>query len=110
MFNISWAACQQPVKYLAEGTPAVCSGYLFSPEQEIEVRTKMDRYATMEKLIAQQDVLIGIQNQRVELYQTQVMKLEEFFQYRKDKEWYINIGFFLGGAVLTAVIATNVNR
>ena len=109
-FNISWAVCQQPVKYLSEGSTSPCSGYLFSPEQEQEVRLKMDRYSTLEKISAQQDVLIGIQNQRIELYQSQVMKLEEFFQYRKDREWYVNIGFFLGGAVLTAVIATNVNR
>jgi len=32
------AQCQQPAKYLEQGSPAPCSGYLFSPEKEAELR------------------------------------------------------------------------
>lgn len=35
--NVS-ANCQQPVKYLEQGIQAPCSGYLFSPEKEAELR------------------------------------------------------------------------
>lgn len=36
-FNVN-ATCQQPVKYLEQGTQTPCSGYLFSPEKEAELR------------------------------------------------------------------------
>lgn len=39
LFTINVSAnCQQPVKYLEQGTQAPCSGYLFSPEKEAELR------------------------------------------------------------------------
>lgn len=109
-FNISWAACSQSVKYLAEGTAAPCSGYLFSPEKEQEVRTKIEQFDPMEKLVKNQDQQIDILNQRLTLAQQQNLHLEQFVQNRSDTNVYINLAFFVGGALITAFIASNVNR
>lgn len=108
--SLSATTCAQPVKYLTEGTPAVCNGYLFSPEKEQDVRLKIDQFETMEKIVKKQDDLINVLNQRIDLAHSQNLHLEQLFQDRKNTEWYINIGFFVGGVVLTAFIAANVNK
>lgn len=109
-FNLSWAACSQSVKYLTEGTPAACTGYLFSPEMELEVRTKVEKVDLMQKLMVNQDQQIDVLNQRLTLAQQQNLHIEQFLQSRNDTNVYINIAFFLGGALITAFIASNVNK
>jgi hypothetical protein len=64
----------------------------------------------MEKLIKNQDALISILNQRVQLAHAQNLELEGFLQKRSDFNVYINVVFFLAGAVLTGIIASNVNK
>ena len=48
--NYSYAACAKPVQSLTEGQAAPCTGYLFSPEKELEVRIAVED----NKLVAQQ--------------------------------------------------------
>lgn len=107
---LSWAECSKPVTYLKETQPATCSGYLFTEEKELEVRTKVLQYDTLDKLVKKQDELIDNLTQRVDLTSKQNIVLYNEIQSRSDREWYINIAFFLGGSLITAYIASNVNR
>jgi len=43
------ASCQQPVKYLEQGSQAPCSGYLFSPEKEAELRLMSENEVLKDK-------------------------------------------------------------
>lgn len=108
--SLSWAECSKPVTYLKESQPAICSGYLFTEEKELEVRTKVLQYDTLDKLVKKQDELIDNLTQRVDLTSKQNIVLYNELQSRSDREWYINIAFFLGGSLITAYIASNVNR
>lgn len=109
--SLSFATvCPQPVKYLTEGSAAPCAGYLFSPEKEQEVRIKIDQFEPMEKLIKNQDELISVLNQRVQLAHAQNLELEGFLQKRSDFNVYMNVAFFLAGAFLTGLIASNVGK
>lgn len=55
----------KPVTPLVTGDPAPCSGYLFTPEKELELRTKNEDY----KLLQQQ---VTIYIQQKELYKQQL--------------------------------------
>lgn len=61
----SFGNCSKPVQYLTEGKPSPCTGYLFSPEQELEVRTKVNDYNRLLELTKKQDELITIQDLRL---------------------------------------------
>jgi hypothetical protein len=108
--SLSFAECSKAVTYLKENDIAKCSGYLFSPEKEQEVRIKIDQFEPMEKLIKNQDELINVLNQRVQLTHAQNLELEGFLQKRSDFNVYVNVAFFLAGAFLTGIIASNVNK
>lgn len=110
IFNLTWAACNKPVTYLTEGSTTLCTGYLFSPEKELEVRIKVENFDNIMEIKNKQNELIDILNQRVKLAQDQNMKLEQYIQERQNMNWYINIGFFIAGALLTGYIASNVNK
>lgn len=108
--SIAWGECSKPVTYLTDTTPAPCTGYLFTPEKELEVRTKVLQYDTLDKLVKKQDELIDNLNQRVDLTTKQNSNLFNELQSRSNQEWYVNIAFFIGGALITAYIAANVNK
>lgn len=110
IFNISNATCNQSVTYLTEGSITKCTGYLFTEEKELEVRTKVDKVELLESLVKNQDQQIDILNQRVKLAQEQNLNLEKFLQNRIDTNLYVNIAFFIGGALITAFISANVNK
>lgn len=100
--------CGKPVSYLQEGSKADCTGFLFSVEKEEEVRIKIANYDVLQIINKTQLEQIDILSQRLKISQEQNQALEKFFYDRKDKEWYVNIGFFIGGALITAFIASNV--
>lgn len=92
--NLTWAECSKPVTYLTEGSTTSCSGYLFTPDKELEVRTKVLQYDTLDKLVNKQNELIDVLNQRVDLTVKQNVVLYNELQSRSNQEWYINIAFF----------------
>lgn len=100
--------CGKPVSYLQEGSKADCTGFLFSPEKEEEIRVKITNYDVLQLINKTQLEQIDILSQRLKISQEQNQALEKFFYERKDKEWYVNIAFFIGGALITAFIASNV--
>lgn len=77
------AACNKPVTYLIETTPAPCTGYLFTPEKEQENRLKLEEsklYKELSEVTIEEN---GILNQRLELYQKHNKELQE--QARKNE-------------------------
>lgn len=108
--SLTFAECNKAVTYLKKNEITKCSGYLFSPEKEQEVRIKIDQFEPMEKLIKNQDELISVLNQRVQLAHAQNLELENFLQKRSDFNVYTNVAFFLAGAFLTGLIASNVGK
>lgn len=95
--QISFGACDKPVTYLTEGTPAKCTGYLFTPEQEKSVREDVFALGKYKELVKMQDDLVGTLNERIDNYEfmTENLRSEnEFIQ--KKNTWMNGIYFVLG--------------
>jgi len=54
--------CQKSVSYLKTNDPSPCTGYLFSPEKELEVRIKIQDYDFLLQEIALKDKQIDSLN------------------------------------------------
>lgn len=102
-------ACNKSVTYLQEGSAAPCTGYLFSPEKEKEVREIKVKYADMSQLVAKQDELTQTLNQRIYVISAQNNNLREEIKNVEsrgtlEKVIYFSLGIVLGlgiGKVLT---------
>lgn len=103
--NISYAGCNNPVTYLKENEPAKCDGYLFTPEKELDVRTKISNYERLETVIQKQDALIDILSKRIDIQVQQNINLSNELQRKETETYWQKAGFFLLGAILTGVIA-----
>lgn len=108
LFNsLAFAECK-PVTYLKEGTPTPCTGYLFTPAEEKEVRNLKDRYEIQQEINLQQKQLIFNLSENVEVttklaqnYERKADQAEarNFF----DKVAYFGIGILLGYGVARVV-------
>lgn len=101
----SFAACDKPVNYLQEGTTTPCSGYLFTPEKELEVRIKIANYDKMELLVKKQDEMINILDSRIKIQIEQNIELSKLNEGNKNEDFYQKVLFFGLGALLTGMIA-----
>lgn len=61
--------CDKPVTYLKEGIKAPCTGYLFTPEQELLVRSQDIKYKELENLFKTQGEMINLLSNRLDLSQ-----------------------------------------
>ncbi len=105
--NLSSATCLS-VTYLQEGTPAPCSGYLFSPEKEQEVRLKIIDYDRLTKLTERQSSLIDIQDQRLTGQIKLNQELIEKINNSNQKDFWQNTLYFLSGVLITGAISSAV--
>lgn len=76
--SLSFAECLKPVQIVEKGNSATCTGFLFSPDKEREVRTKVTDY---ELLLQRQDLLI----QQKELYKELYEKSETQITLEREK-------------------------
>jgi response regulator RpfG family c-di-GMP phosphodiesterase len=106
----SFADCAKPVTSLKEGTTAPCTGYLFSPEKELEVRLKVSTYGQMEDLVKRNEELNNILNNRVENLHKLNAAMIEREQSRENQDTLVKLGYFALGVIVTGFIATNVGR
>lgn len=103
--STSYGVCNNPVTFLQENEKVPCSGYLFTPEKELEVRTKITNYERLENVIQKQDLLIDVLNKRVDNQIQQNINLSNELQRKENETYWQKAGFFLLGAILTGVIA-----
>lgn len=103
--NIATAQCP-PVKQIEKGQISECSGYIFSPEKELEVRLKYEQFQTLEQKLLTQKEISDILEQRLKNDKDYIALLEA----NRDRQFWRETGYFILGAVLTGFIATNVGR
>lgn len=94
-------ACNKPVSYLKIGEPAKCTGYLFSPEKEKEVRELTEKYPVLVELNNKQALLINKLNEQVDLNQQISSNLRKQIENvetdnRIEKIIYFTLGLAVG--------------
>lgn len=104
---ISSAVCDKPVAYLQKQEKAPCTGYLFSPEKEQELRLTNERQKLLLEIVDTQDLLIKKNNKRLTEYQDYTQRLERTLESRERLNFWINSAYFIFGAILTGTIAKN---
>jgi len=72
------AECTKPVAYLAKGESAPCSGFLFSPDKELELRRKNEEY----KFLMEQS---KIYLQQIDLYKKELTTIEQIIEKEQKK-------------------------
>jgi hypothetical protein len=97
--------CNKNVQYLRSGTKAPCTGYLFSPKKEFELRFKVSTYDQMEKILNDQNKLNLVLQQRLDNTRNYNEKLINRVNELKDGKFWERAAFFGLGAVLTIIIA-----
>lgn len=107
--NVAIADCGQPVSYLKQGQPASCTGYLFSPEKEKEVRDIVQKYPVMVELNSKQEELINTLDEQVKLNQQISMNLRQELRDKEKNQTTENIIYFALGFVL-AVGFNKINK
>lgn len=108
LVSTSHAACDKPVTALQEGQAAPCTGYLFTPEKELEVRFKTNTYDKLTELTKKQDEMIDVLNLRIDNNQKQISLYEQKIQQNQSTEFYQKLLYFGLGVLTTTVIANTV--
>lgn len=72
------AACKQPVTYVLVSESAPCTGYLFSPEKEAELRSEHEKYNLNLEILS-------IKDQQINLYKQQTSDLQAAVQLEQQK-------------------------
>jgi hypothetical protein len=99
--NVMGRECPKPVQPISEGQSANCTGYLFSDKAESDAY-KATRIAELQK--EENEIL----QKRLDLYIKQSETLAKQISKKDSTEGFVRIGYFVLGAVLTGVIASNV--
>ena len=105
----TFAACDKPVSYITKGSRAECSGYLFSPELEQEVRGMAQNYEKLKVIVLQQDELIQVLDKRVALQMSVNQNLRDQNDYL-TKETVIQKAIWFGVGVLTTGLIVYASR
>ena len=116
MLLITWTASAQ-VKFTEKGQPAEFTGYLFTPEKELEVRQKLldldyqkvinDSKTRELDLHIKQVIEL---NHQIDLYQTSTNKLIERTMSDNRNTFWGGFAYFLVGAGVTTLITYGVRK
>jgi len=99
--NVAFATCDKPVTYLGQGSTSPCSGFLFSPEKELEVRILVETLKKDQEIKTILEKRLEITQLRLEDVNNQLYKREQTSQLEKSL-------YFVFGALITGFIANNV--
>jgi hypothetical protein len=102
-------ACDKPVTYLLSGDTAPCSGYLFSPKKELEVREKIVELKYTKEIVLEQQKVIALIIERLQDHQNDLSSANKEIESFKKYEPYKIGGSFLLGIILTSIIV-NVSK
>lgn len=103
---ISSISFAEDVKYLQKNEVAPFTGYLFSPQKELEIRLLNEKLPILEKKIELQEDINEILEQRIANNMKYISSLEK----DQGRGTLRETGYFLFGALLTGFIAANVGR
>ena len=93
-------ACNKPVTYLTQNTPAPCTGFLFTPEKEKQVREYLKERDSFAEILGKQDELIVTQDKRIDVLLQRNTHLEKRIQSVESQSRFEQIMYFcLGLAV-----------
>lgn len=109
-------ACD-PVKYVKKGEVAPCTGYLFTPDKELEVRKTIEELKTSRfiiennaKLINLKDENLSLTNTQLKLWQDQSSMLSKQLVDRENSSFWKSTFYFVLGAAVTTGLAFAVNK
>lgn len=108
--QIGYASCPKNVVYLKQKEPAPCTGFLFSPEKEQELRLHNEERKLLLQINHLQKITIETSEERLQNFQKYSLELETEIQRREEISFWKSALFFSLGAVITGFIASNVNR
>lgn len=100
--------CPQPVSYLKEGTTVPCTGYLFDPEKEQEVRIKLEELKYKDQIIIVQKHLLDIKDQRIDNLSKYNEYLDNKLQTNENLSFWKSTLYFSLGVLVTGFIARNI--
>lgn len=104
----SFAACPKPVTYLTQGSPAVCTGYLFSPEMEKQAREAIEKNEKLVEIFKKQNELIDVQEKRIALEADRYSNIKKQLEAKNDQSFLEKMLWFAAGVVTTTLIVKNV--
>lgn len=117
ILTIQSVFAEDSVKYVNIGDPAPFSGYLFSVEKEKRLRLmdqEFDLCNRKSELLSQyatkQEQIMLLSDKKIALYETQIDRLSKQVVEQRDATFWQNAFYFIGGAVLTGVIAYGYSR
>lgn len=102
--QVSFAKCEQPVTYLTEGSKTSCTGYLFTPEAEMEARETKLNHDRLEELSKTQEKLIDVLTKRVNNHSLQVANLHNEIDNLETKNTWTKIMWFGLGVLATGLV------
>ena len=100
--------CKKKVQYLSYGQKTPCTGFLFSPEHEYNVRFKIATFDNLQKYIKKQEEINKILNERLVNAQKHNINLSDRLQKKENNSFWHKTLYFILGAILTGAIAKNV--
>jgi len=116
MFSTSGLAnCLRPVTPLKKGEHSPCTGFLFSPQKELELRIKNEEYKLLQeevrvfllkkdfyiKEIEESEVIINKEREKAELWRKLAEDTTLKYTKLQDNRGYRDWLFLIGGVVLT---------
>jgi len=110
LLSIPTMACEKPVQSLSIGDISPCSGYLFSPKKEQEIRLKVAQFDLLKKYSNTQSGINNILDKRLTNAQEYNKYLSKRLKEEKDTNFWQTALYFSLGVVVTGVIASNVGK
>lgn len=104
------AECLKPVTYLREGAQVPCTGYLFSPEKEFEVRTKVATYDDLTLTVEKQRQLLELHDSELQRQIQTNISLSSELKVREENNLYKTILFIGAGIVSGSLLTIGVIR
>ena len=102
--------CQESVTLIEKGTPAQCTGFLYSPDADAQAASdhRDVKYFRLinEKLTERQDLMLQqnqILDKRLKLYMDQSHVLSQELQRKERQSEWAKVGWFLLGIGITSI-------
>ena len=96
------------VTYIQKDTPAPFNGYLFTPERELKIRTElMEKDYLLKQIDLEASIRDNLRNQltltedQTKLWRGESERLAKELTSRRDRSFWVNVGFFGLGVLAT---------